>query len=249
MPAYYPVYLDLRDRRCVVFGGGPAGEEKVLRLLDSGADVTVVSPEVTEAVRDFARDGKLSWVERGYRAGDLDGAFIAIVADTSDEQVNRQVADEAADRNIPLNVMDVTHLCSFIAPAIVRRGEVSVAVSTGGASPALARKFREELDGPSRMKPRHPVMEYADLAPILADARTRLRRRGVAINPDHWQVCLTDDLVDLVQASRSDEAIEVLMADLLAGKECDCLPGVCRRWEDLAVQAAATGATVPSSSA
>ena len=247
MPDYYPVYLDLRDRRCVVVGGGAAGEEKVRRLLDSGADVTVVSREVTEAVRDFARDGKLSWVERGYGTGDLDGAFIAIVADTSDERVNRQVADEAADQNIPLNVMDVTHLCSFIAPSIVRRGHVSVAVSTGGASPALARKFREELDGPSRMEPRHPVMEYADLAPILVEARTRLRRDGFAINVDHWQVCLTDNLVDLVQAGRSDEALATLMADLLTASECDCPPGVCRRWEDLASPSEAAAATIPSS--
>ena len=247
MPSYYPVYLDLRNRRCVVVGSGPAGDEKVRRLLDSGAETVVISPDATDAVRGLASEGRLSWVRRGYRAGDLDGAFIAIVADTSDERINRQVSGEAADRNIPVNVMDVTHMCSFIAPAIVQRGDVTVAVSTGGASPALARKFREELSGPSRLRPRHDVMEYADLAPVLADARSRLKRRGVAINADHWQVCLTDDLVDLVQAGKSDQALDVLVADLLTGVECDCPPWVCRRWEDLGVQSGGTGTMIPTS--
>ena len=234
MPAYYPVFLDLKGRRCVVIGGGHMGEEKATRLLDSGADVTVVSPTVTGPVADMARDGGLEWVRRRYAPGDLDGAFIAIVADTTDPDVNRSVSEEAEARNVPLNVVDVTALCTWIAPAIVRRGEVTVAISTGGASPALARKLREELSGAARLPSRHGAMEFADLAPLLSRARGELARRGVKVSPDHWQACLTDDLVDLVQEGRLRVAEDLLKASLLEGVDCGCEDGVCKMWEEKA---------------
>ena len=234
MPAYYPVFLDLRDRRCVVIGGGDAGEEKIERLLDFGARVEVISPEITKALRERVDGEGLSWTKRGYRDGDLEGAFIAIVADTSDRKVNRAVSEEARIRNVPLNVMDVTHLCTWIAPAIVRRGDVIVAASTGGASPALARKLREELAGTGRQDSRHTAMEFADLAPLLAEARTTIARKGIKLTPDHWQACLTDDLVDLVQSGERERAMQTLMEGLLEGVECGCEGSTCRKWEDLA---------------
>ena len=197
MPPYYPVFLDIRGRRCVVIGGGDLGEEKVDRLVDYGADTVVIAPQLTENLSAMAGRGEITWIDRGYREGDLAGAFIAIVADTSDPEVNEAVSAEARERNVPLNVNDVTHLCTWIAPAVVKRGEVIVAASTGGASPALARKLREELAGTSRTGSRHRVMEYADLAPLLADARSKLLGNGIRIRPDHWQACLGDDLVDM----------------------------------------------------
>ena len=144
---YYPVFLDLKGRRCVVIGGGDIGEEKVVKLLDHHAIVTVISPDVTEGLRRLVDGKRLHWVQRKYEPADMEGAFIAIVADTSDASLNRSVSKEARTRNIPLNVADVTDLCTWIAPAVVNRGKVTVAVSTGGASPALARKFREEPVG------------------------------------------------------------------------------------------------------
>jgi siroheme synthase-like protein len=113
-----------------------------------------------------------------------------------------------------LNVVDVTDLCTWIAPAIVRRGDVSVAVSTGGASPALARRFREQLSGTNRLPTRRGVMELADLAPLLSDARADLAGRGQRVKVDHWQACLTDELVDLVQTGRRTQA-DVLLRALL----------------------------------
>ena len=234
MPAYYPVFLDLRDRKCVVIGGDAMGEEKATRLHEFGARVEVISPEITDGLRELADGDGLAWTRRGYKPGDLDGAFIAIVADTSDAEVNRAVSDEARQRNVPLNVVDVTHLCTWIAPAIVRRGDVIVAASTGGASPALARKLREELAGTGHLESKHGVMDFAELAPLLAEARAELGRRGIKLNPDHWQVCLTDELVDLVQSGDDSEAMETLMACLLTGAECDCERGTCRMWEELA---------------
>lgn len=243
MPAYYPVYLDLRGRRCVILGGDDMSEEKAARLLDYSANVVVISPAVTERVASMAAGGELEWVRRGYRPGDLDGAFIAIVADTSDPKVNLAASEEARERNIPLNVVDVTDLCTWIAPAIIRRGEVTVAVSTGGTSPALARRFREQLSGTNRVPASHGVMEMADLAPLLSEARADLARRGQRVKGDHWQACLTDELVDLVQAGRSTGAKDLLMAYLQEGVGCDCEADMCRMLEDLA----AGDATRPSS--
>ena len=230
MPAYYPVFLDVKGRRCVVIGGGNIGEEKVVKLLEYNARVVVISPEVNEGVKGLADDDRVNWLRREYRPGDLEGAFIAIAA-TDDNVVNRQIADEATERNVLLNVVDVTHLCTFIAPSVVRRGEVTIATSTGGASPALARKFREVLSG-SPIESRHNVMEYADLAPILTDVRAEIRRSNIVLKTDHWQACITDSLLDMVHSDRLDEARKTLMADLMVGANCDCQDGVCKIWEE-----------------
>ena len=209
MPAYYPAFIDVRDRKCVVIGGGNIGEEKVLRLLECGAKVVVISPQVNEGVRQLMDNDRVTWIRREYRPGDLEDAFIAIAA-TDDNTANRRIAREAEERNVLLNVVDVTHLCTFIAPSVVRRGEVTLATSTGGASPALARKFREELS-------RSRLLEYADLAPLLAEARTELKRLNVKVDTDHWQACLTESLLDMVQAGRVEEAKRTLMVSLLDG--------------------------------
>ena len=235
MPLYYPVFLDLRGRRVVVIGGGDMGEEKVTRLLPYEAQVVVVSPDVKDEVSELAEGGKIEWVRRQYRRGDLDGAFITIVADTSDEAVNNAVSEEARERNVPLNVADVTHLCTWITPSVARRGEVIVATSTGGASPALARRFREILNGECRLESRHELMDFADLAPLLSEARLQLLDKGIRLNLDHWQACLTDELIDLVQAGDIERARKVLMDSLLAGTMCDCADDVCQMYEEMAL--------------
>ena len=234
MPLYYPVFLDLRGRRVVVIGGGAMGEEKVTRLLPYEAQVVVVSRDVTDEVAELADDGKIEWVRRPYRRGDLDGAFIAIVADTSDDAVNQAVSEEARERNVPLNVADVTELCTWITPSVARRGEVIVATSTGGASPALARRFREILNGECRLESRHELMDFADLAPLLSDARKQLLDKGIRLNLDHWQACLTDELIDLMQDGEIERAEKVLMDSLLVGTTCDCSDSVCAMYEEMA---------------
>jgi siroheme synthase-like protein len=175
-----------------------------------------------------------------YQSGDLSGAFICIAA-TDDNAVNREIAKEAEERNVLLNVVDVTPLCTFIAPAVSRRGEVTLAASTGGASPALARKFREVLNG-SPIESRHPVMDYADLAPILADARAEIRGKGITLLTDHWQTCITDRLLDMVQDGKYDEARVILLQDLMEGTSCDCTDGVCKMWEEKKLAASGIGA-------
>ncbi len=209
MPRYYPVFIDVTERTCVVIGGGAIGQEKVEKLLESDAEVLVISPVVNQKVRDMADAGQVTWEQREYKPGDLAGAFITIAA-TDDNTVNRQIAAEAQERNVLLNVVDVTHLCTFIAPSVARRGEVTIATSTGGASPALARTFREKLTG-SR------ILEYADLAPVLASARAELREASLVVKPDHWQTQITEELLDMVQAGQTDEARKMLMDGLMEG--------------------------------
>ena len=210
MPPYYPIFLDVRDRKCVIIGGNGEAERKARSLLDCEAQLTLISPQLTPGLQELYQQGHITWHQRMFNTGDLMGAFLAIVADTDDSQVNRTVSKEAKELNVVLNVMDVTPLCTFIAPAVLKRGEVTVAISTGGASPALARKFREELSSNS-------IMGYADLAPILSWARGELRRKRVTVDPDHWQKCLSDDLLSIVQQGKQEEAMEKLMNDLLRG--------------------------------
>ncbi|MBI3966427.1 MAG: bifunctional precorrin-2 dehydrogenase/sirohydrochlorin ferrochelatase [Chloroflexi bacterium] len=141
---YYPIFLRLEDRPCVVVGGGGVAERKIRSLLEAGARVTVVAPAVTPPLRDLARAGDVVWYERGYEPGDLAGAFLAFAA--SDRRgVNRAVGTEARERNIPFNAADSPAECTFVVPATVREGDLTIAISTSGQSPAVARRLRLEL--------------------------------------------------------------------------------------------------------
>ena len=208
MTTYYPVYLNLRGRRCVIVGGGTVAEGKIARLLDSGAEICVISPDATPGIRQFVADGAVRWEERTYRQGDLDGAFIAIAA-TNIREVNRRIFEEAEERGVMLNAVDDPPNCSFIAPSIVQRGPVTLAISTGGVSPALARKLRESLQSSDDLA-------WADLSGVMAVARSHLREAGLlaAIAPQRWQCCITPDLLAMAQAGKNAEAVEILLAGL-----------------------------------
>ncbi|MEA2397212.1 MAG: precorrin-2 dehydrogenase [Thermoleophilaceae bacterium] len=159
----YIACLRLSGRSCLVVGGGDVGLEKVEGLLACDADVTVVAPDLTPALRELVDEGSVRWERREYRAGDLEGRFLAIAA-TSDTDVNIAVYDEAERRAMLVNVVDVPPLCNFILPAIVRTGPLAIAISTAGASPALAKRMKREI-AESFGEP------YARLAVLLNDAR------------------------------------------------------------------------------
>ena len=211
MPTYYPVFLDIRGRKSVVIGGGEVAEGKLRLLLECGARVTVVSPEATPAVQARAQAGELRWEARSYRPGDLQGAAIAIAA-TDDPKVNRAIAQEAALERVLLNVVDQTALCTFIAPAVARRGPVTLAISTGGASPALARKLRESFEDGCASG---CALAYADLADVLSDARAELKRRKANVNADRWQECIDEPLLSLAQRGQRQAALDLLLSRLL----------------------------------
>ena len=199
---HYPVFLTVEGRRCVVIGGGTIAERKVEGLLDAGAEVTVVTPECTSRVQALADAGAIALRERTYAPGDLEGAFIAIAA-TDDSEVNEAVSREARERNVPLNVVDVTHLCTFIAPSIVRRGPVTLAMSTGGLAPALARKLRESLEA-------NEALAFADLAEMVGRVRADLRGRSITVDPEGWQASLNAEVLGLYQDGERVRAEERL---------------------------------------
>ncbi|MBI2104770.1 MAG: bifunctional precorrin-2 dehydrogenase/sirohydrochlorin ferrochelatase [Candidatus Omnitrophica bacterium] len=141
---YYPLFADLAGRRCVVVGGGLIAQRKVTTLLGCGAAVTVISPTLTKRLAGYARKRSIRHQQRPFRPSDLAGAWLVLAA-TDDQRTNTLVSRSAARRRIFTNVVDQKPLCSFIAPAIVRRGPLTIAISTGGASPALAKRLRREL--------------------------------------------------------------------------------------------------------
>ena len=190
----------------MVIGGGDVAERKGRQLLACGGEVTFISPEATQGVRDLSGGGQAAWEERPYTDGDLAGAFLAIAA-TDDARVNRQVAREAEERRVLLNVVDVPSLCQFIAPAVVERGPVTVAVSTSGTSPALARKLREALE-------RWPDLAWADAAEVLVRVRQELKASRRRASPEAWQRAMDDSVLALVQAGRHEEARERMLASL-----------------------------------
>jgi len=142
--AYYPLFADLAGRRCLVVGGGAIAQRKVLQLLRCGATVTVISPAVTRHLAGLAQARRIRLIGRGFSPTDLRGVWLAIAA-TNDQRVNEAVARAASSKRIFANIVDEPALCSFIAPAIVRRGGITVAVSTGGASPSIAKRIRTEV--------------------------------------------------------------------------------------------------------
>jgi len=160
---FYIACLRLKGRRCVVIGGGDVGLEKVEGLLACDGDVTLVAPEAHSALRQLAAEGSIRWHERDYRREDLDGCLIAIAA-TNDTEVNIRVFEDAEARAMLVNVVDVPPLCNFILPAIVRTGPLAVAISTAGASPALAKRMKREISDLFGEP-------YAHLAVLLNDAR------------------------------------------------------------------------------
>lgn len=145
MTNLFPMFLKLEGRQCLVVGAGKIGEPKIGGLLDTGARIRVVALDVTPTVREWARAGKIELELRAFLAEDLDGAFLAVVA-TNSRSLNERVYHEAQRRGVLCNVVDVPDLCDFFYPAVVRRGDLQIAVSTAGQSPSLAQKIRQQLE-------------------------------------------------------------------------------------------------------
>ncbi|MFQ5965954.1 MAG: bifunctional precorrin-2 dehydrogenase/sirohydrochlorin ferrochelatase [Candidatus Scalinduaceae bacterium] len=142
MLKFYPVYLDVNDKKCVIIGGGNVAYRKACSLREAGADVTVISPDTCP---EMTKKKGLTLINESYNERFLDDAMLVIAA-TDDEEINRKVSMDAGKRNIIVNVVDRPELCSFIVPATVNRGDLCISISTGGASPALARNIRKELE-------------------------------------------------------------------------------------------------------
>lgn len=194
----YPVMLDLAGRLCLVVGGGPVAERKIDGLLAADARVTVVSPSLTPALLTLAAEARLHWRPREYVAGDAAGFALVMVA-TSDASVSEAIAAECRARGIWINCADDPGRCDFILPAVFRRGALTVAVSTGGVSPTMARLVREELEA------RLPD-DVALLTDVMGDVRRSLREGGISLDAERWWQALDGELRSLAAAGRTAEA-------------------------------------------
>jgi siroheme synthase-like protein len=204
MTAYYPIYLQLQDRPCVVIGGGKIAEGKVDGLLAAGATVTIVSPDLTPHLQGLADQNEIRHIARPYRLGDLADAFVVISA-TDQVEINHQVWQEASTNGQLVNVVDDLPHCNFIAPAIVRKGDLTIAISTGGKAPALAVRFKEHLQrgiGP----------EYERFLELAGQLREPLAQHV----PDFetrkalWYDLVDSDALDLLAQGDESAALEVI---------------------------------------
>lgn len=203
---YYPIFLELTDRPCVVIGGGGVSERKVEALLGCGAKVTVISPVLTERLESWVRQEKICYIAREYQVGDLAGYELVFVA-TDNDAVNTAVSAEGRERHLWVNAADDPAHCDFILPSVLRRGELVVAVASGGTSPALSRVIREELEA-------YFTEDYATLTEIVAEVRRELKERSLAPSAEMWQKALNGDLRRLIKGGKQEEARAYLLKRL-----------------------------------
>jgi precorrin-2 dehydrogenase / sirohydrochlorin ferrochelatase len=204
-PSYYPVFLDIEGKKCVVIGGGEVALRKVNALLDNGASVEVISPELCP---ELTANREISISQRIYQPGDLTGAFLAVVA-TDNRETNHQIALEGRSRGVLVNVVDDAEYCDFILPSVVHRGDITIAISTAGKSPALARKLRTRLENEFGE-------EYAILVRIIEDIRREMKQQGLNIDTETWQDALDLDLLTgLIKKGKPETAKETITANLL----------------------------------
>ena len=205
---YYPVHLDINNRNALVVGGGGVGTRKVRTLLACGARVTVVSLEASRQLRDLAASGQIVLKERSYQSDDLSGMFLVIGA-TNDEQLNRQISNDADRLNTLCNIADRPEVCNFILPSIVHRDDLVITISTSGKSPALAKKLRKALENQFGE-------EYGTLLQLMGAIRKKLLRQ--AHEPEAhkplFEQLLNSDLIGMIRKAEFDK-IDSLLLEVL----------------------------------
>jgi siroheme synthase-like protein len=197
--ALYPVFIDATNRPVLVIGGGHVGAEKVRGLLAAEADITVVSPDLIDELREHVTAGRIKHIARRYEESDLDGAWAWVMVATDDGAINAEVAAAAQARGLWVNAADDPKNCDFILPSVVRKGKITLAASTSGTSPALARRLREELDA-------YLTDDMPALADLLAEVRQEVRRLGLKVENDTWQYAIDGQLRVLLAQRRYGQA-------------------------------------------
>ena len=201
---FLPIFFDIKQKPCLVVGGGEVAARKVSLLLKAQAAVTVVSPDLSHELADWLEEGKLTHVARGFEDADMEQPVLAIAA-TDNREVNQRVSKLAQDRSIPVNVVDDPSLGSFITPSIVDRSPVQIAISTGGSSPVLARMIRTKLEGciPAA---------YGRLGALVSDFREKVKAKFTNVDQRRafWESILESTVADRVYSGHEDEAAEEL---------------------------------------
>ena len=197
MAKYYPILLNIQDKKCLVVGGGNVAWRKVCSLKDAGARVTVLSPEFCP---EMGKEPGIERIQQKYEEGFLNGVLV-VVASTDDEEVNKKVYYDAVKMGILVNVVDRPEFCSFIVPATISRGDLSISISTGGASPALARNIRESLE-------KQFGDEYGEFAKLLSETRRKILSEisDESIRRDILQCIAGFDMLEIVKEKGVAEA-------------------------------------------
>lgn len=204
---YYPVFLNVHGKRCIVVGGGKVAVRKIKALLDCGANVTVVSPSLDPDLAKLTEAKMIGLLSRDYESGDLKDAFLVIAA-TDKTETNLKVAEEARKLGIPMNIVDSPERSDFIIPSFFRRDDLTVAISTAGVSPALARRLRLRLE-------RTLGEEYGGLLSLIGEVRSELKNQKERIDAEAWQKALDlDVLIGLVREGERDKARALLLEKL-----------------------------------
>ncbi len=213
MTDYYPIMLDINGKKCLVIGGGEVAERKVLSLLQYGAQVLVISPEVTETLYNLQKQGEIELIERPYKQGDIKNVFLVYVA-TNEPFVNEACLQEARRENILINVVDQPLMCDFIVPATIKKGDLSVAISTNGKSPMLSRRIREEIEGLLRNTSEEYINVLGDLRKIvLKEIKDPYTRKRI------FEKIVYSDLSDSIK--NNEENIRKIIFDIYeAEKQC-----------------------------
>ena len=185
--ALYPIFVELKGRPVIVIGGGHVGAEKVRGLLAAEADITLVSPELIDELREHVAAGRIRHIARPYAEADLDGSYEFVMVATDDGVINAEVAAAGKKRGLWVNAADDPKNCDFILPAVVRKGKITLAASTSGTSPALARRLREELDA-------YLTEDMPALADLLSEVRLEMRAQGIKVENDTWQYAIDEQL-------------------------------------------------------
>ena len=204
MTTYYPIYLQLNEQPCIVIGGGKIAEGKVDGLLAANAKVKIISPELTSQLHDLVKQNQIEYTPREYKVGDLSGAFMVICA-TDQTEINHQVWQEASANQQLVNVVDDTPRCNFIAPAILRKGDLNIAISTGGKAPALAVRLKERLQkeiGP----------QYERFLELSGQLREPLARHipDFETRKKLWYELVDSDILELLSQDNEPAALDLI---------------------------------------
>lgn len=202
MPDYYPIMLDVRDRPVLVVGGNAVAAEKAAALSAAGAHVTVMNPEFCAELHDLARNPNVTLRNKAYEPGDLAGAFVVVATATYEPELAEAIWQEAQQNNQLVNIVDLPARCNFIVPSILRRGQLTISVSTGGASPGLAKRIRQRLE---TLFP----LEYATYMRLATIVRAYLRQGGLtyAQRDEFFGEYFTSDILDLLIEQNEVEAL------------------------------------------
>jgi precorrin-2 dehydrogenase/sirohydrochlorin ferrochelatase len=202
---YFPIFLDLEGTECLVVGAGEIATGKAAQLLKYGARLTIVAPRATQQVLEWAKQGRVRYHDREFQESDLDGKTL-VVGSTDRPEVNRRVYEAARSRNILANIVDVPELCSFIYGAVVERGDLQIAISTSGRSPAYAAHLRRELENQFGE-------EYAEYVDILGQVRRAVRKAVTDLEEQKnvYARILQMDLLSLIRSGRKEEALKAAL--------------------------------------